>query len=72
MIKRNKKYDDKSELTVDEAVDFLGGISKDALRNYAKKGLVSRQKFVRLCSVQKNLRQRYLYIKSDLVKLQQG
>ena len=68
----SRKYTSKSELTVDEAIDFLGGISKDALRSYAIKKLVSRTKYVRFCSVQKNLRQRYLYLKSDLVKLQEG
>jgi len=61
-------YAKLTELTIDEAVKFLG-LGRDTLRIYAKRGIVSRQKKVRLCSVQKNIRQRYLYLKKDLLEL---
>ncbi len=61
-------YSKLTELTIDEAVKFVG-ISRETLRLYAKRGIVSRRKKVRLCSVRKNLRQRHLYLKKDLLEL---
>jgi len=56
------------ELTIDEAADFVG-LSKDSIRNHARDGLIGRKKEVRRCSVQDNIRRRFLYKKTDLEKL---
>ena len=70
MLKR--KYKDKDELTIHETIDFSEGIGRSTVLNYVKLHLLSRRKVVRVCSIKKNLRQRYLYLKSDLVKLLEG
>ncbi len=63
-------YSKLKELTIDEAVKFIG-LSRETLRLYAKRGVISRQKKVRICSIQKNIRQRYLYLKKDLLALKE-
>ena len=64
-------YAKLTELTIDEAVKFLG-LSRETLRLYAKRGIIGRKKRVRICSIQKNIRQRYLYLKKDLLALKKA